>query len=48
MGWGLAPFLNPGTIDFLAATVERVFGGPGTTGGIRNNPGSVCNLTNCK
>lgn len=43
-------FLNSGTIDFLGATVERVFGdsgNPDTTGGIRNMPGSVCNLTNC-
>ncbi len=44
------PFTNSGTIDLLGATVERVYGDPSnksTTGGIRNNPGSVCNLTNC-
>jgi len=44
------PFLNSGTIDFLGATVERVYGdsnNPDTTGGIRNLPGSMCNLTNC-
>jgi parallel beta-helix repeat protein len=43
-------FLNSGTIDFLGATVERVYGdsgNPDTTGGIRNMPGSTCNLTNC-
>ena len=43
-------FTNSGTIDFLGATVERVYGDPDnkdTTGGIRNEPGSVCNLTNC-
>jgi hypothetical protein len=43
-------FLNSGTIDFLGATVERVYGDSGnldTTGGIRNLPGSVCSLENC-
>ncbi len=43
-------FTNSGTIDFLGATVERVYGNPdakSTTGGIRNLAGSVCNLTNC-
>jgi len=43
-------FLNSGTIDFLGATVERVYGNSSdktNTGGIRNLPGSTCNLTNC-
>jgi len=43
-------FLNSGTIDFLGANVTRVYGdsyNPDTTGGIRNLPGSTCNLTNC-
>ncbi|MCK4266776.1 MAG: right-handed parallel beta-helix repeat-containing protein, partial [Thermoplasmata archaeon] len=43
-------FTNSGTLDFLGATVERVYGDPSnkdTTGGIRNNPGSVCKLDNC-
>jgi hypothetical protein len=44
------PFLNSGTIDFLGATVERVYGDPSyktSTGGIRNLPGSNCTLENC-
>jgi parallel beta-helix repeat protein len=43
-------FTNSGTLDFRGAAVERVFGNPSdkaNTGGIRNLPGSVCNLTRC-
>ena len=43
-------FTNSGTIDFLGATVQRVYGDPDNSkmGGIVNNPGSVCELENCK
>ncbi len=43
-------FTNSGTIDFLGATVQRVYGNPDTDvmGGIVNEPGSVCELENCK
>ena len=43
-------FQNSGTIDFLGATVERVYGDPDNSvmGGIVNEPGSVCELENCK
>jgi parallel beta-helix repeat protein len=43
-------FTNSGTVDFLGATVDRVYGNPTdktNTGGIRNMPGSVCKLDNC-
>jgi parallel beta-helix repeat protein len=42
-------FTNSGTLDFLGATVERVYGPSNTalSGGIVNNPGSICKLTNC-
>ena len=48
--WKSYTFTNSGTIDFLGATVERVFGDPDNSemGGIINNPGSVCELDNCK
>lgn len=43
-------FLNNGTIDFLGANINRIYGNPSdktNTGGIRNMPGSVCKLNNC-